>query len=121
MAVIRQIKDSSWTTLSSYTSNTAYCLGQNPMELVILALPNKNCKEQSPVPVGGIFSREVKFDQGSSDCCPDNTQTCAVIDRGSRVTVRVSWADNKCPIGTPLCHNVTLITCFSNTDQKQVP
>lgn len=114
MAVVRQIRDSDWTTFSQYAAaaNTAYCLGQDPVELKKLTLPNQNCLGQSPVPaVGGIFSREVKFEHNSS--------SCDAI--GSKVVVKVSWADSKCPVGTPLCHKVELITCFANIDQKPTP
>lgn len=112
MTVVRQLRDSSWNNFHSlrdlFTTNTKYCLGQNPMELKELTL--QNCWAQSPVPVGGIFSREVKFEHDSVDC-----------SGGSKVTVKVSWSDSKCPVGNPRCHNVTLISCFSNLDQKQSP
>ncbi|MBI2613177.1 MAG: hypothetical protein HYW62_00145 [Candidatus Levybacteria bacterium] len=122
MAIVRQIRDSGWATFTSYASNTAYCLGPSPIGLVPLTLPALNCGVQSPVPAGGIFSREVKFVHQSPDCCPDNTNTCANNVRGSQATVKVSWSDNKCPTGgSPLCHKVELITCFSNLDQKQLP
>jgi Tfp pilus assembly protein PilV len=117
MAVVRQIRDSGGNLKDSYTTNTAYCLGQDTMELKELTLPDQNCWAQSPV--GGIFSREVKFEHESSSCC--NTQTCADNIRGSKGTLKVSWSSNKCPVDAPLCHDVELITCFSNTDQKQEP
>lgn len=121
IAVVRQIRDSGWSTFSAYSSNTAYCLGPSSMELKALTPPNTNCWAQSPVPAGGVFSREVKFEHDSDSCaanCPG--PTCL---KGSKATVRVSWSDNKCPAGAsdPLCHNVELITCFSNIDQKQTP
>ncbi|KKQ37201.1 MAG: hypothetical protein US55_C0038G0001 [Candidatus Levybacteria bacterium GW2011_GWC2_37_7] len=61
----------------------------------------------------GIFSREVRFshDEDSSGNCSG----------GSKATVKVSWADNKCPVGNPLCHSVELITCFSSIDLKPTP
>lgn len=115
MAVVRQIRDSDWTTFSQYVTNTAYCLGQDPMELEELTLPNQNCLAQSPVPaVGGIFSREVRFEHNLLSCG-------AMGEMGSKVAVEVSWTDNKCPVGTPLCHKVELITCFANIDQKPTP
>lgn len=121
MAVVRQIRDSSWSKFSSYTTKTTYCLGPSPMGLTPLTLPALNCGVQSPVPVGGIFSREVIFDHESSSCCPDNSQTCDPNIRGSKTTVKVSWSDSKCPVGIPFCHKVELITCFSNINQKQEP
>lgn len=119
MAVVRQKRDSDWTTFSQYATNSTYCLGQDPVELKELTLPNQNCLAQSPVPaVGGIFSREVKFEHNSSSCCSDEACT---NNRGSKVAVKVSWADNKCSVGTPLCHKVELITCFTDIDQKPTP
>ena len=117
MAVVRQIRDSSWgnfSRLKDFTTNITYCLGQNPTELKELTPPNQNCWAQNPVPAEGIFSREVKFEHNSPSCVTN-------VGSGSKVTVEVSWSDNKCPVGTPLCHNVELITCFSNIDQKQSP
>jgi len=123
MAVVRQIRDSSWHDFYSlkdlYATNATYCLGQNPMELRELTLPALNCGVQSPV--GGIFSREVKFEHNSLSCCSNNSPTCESGTKGSKATVKVSWSDSKCPIGNPLCHKVELITCFSNINQKQAP
>jgi len=125
MAVVRQIRDSSWPNFSSYTTNITYCLGPNPMGLTPLAPPALNCGAQSPV--GGIFSREVTIvhykDDISNGCAAGTPTPPPVGTGGSKVTVRVSWADSKCPAGTgnPLCHNVELITCFSSIDLKPTP
>jgi hypothetical protein len=121
MAVVRKIRDSSLHDFASLglITNTTYCLGPSPMGLEELTLPAKNCKEQSVVPENGIFSREVKFEH-NSDSCATNCPGATCI-KGSKVTVKVSWSDNKCPVGTPLCHKVELITCFSSIDQKLAP
>lgn len=129
MAVVRQIRDSGWNNFKNlddfYDTNTTYCLGTSPMGLEKLALPAKNCREQSPVPADGIFSREVKFDHDKSrnGCCSDSSSNCSTGTAGSKATVKVSWADSKCPSGTgnPLCHSVELITCFSSIDLKLTP
>ncbi len=127
MTVVRKIRDSGWTTFSSYSSNTTYCLGPNKTDLNKdsdkLSLPNTNCWAQSPVPAGGPFSREVVFDnnQSTNKCCSDNSSGCSTGTAGTKATVRVSWSDNKCPVGTPLCHSVEIITCFSNIDLKPTP
>lgn len=118
MAVVRQIRDSGLNKFSlfeNFTSNTAYCLGPNSTDLEKLTLPNQNCWAQSPVPAGGIFSREVKFNHNQ-----DSSGDCS---GGSKITVKVSWSDNKCPAGAndPLCHSVELITCFSSVGKKQTP
>lgn len=108
IAVARQIKDSSWTNFSSKTQ-PVYCLSQNSTILTEPNPPLINCGQNA-----GIFSREINFVHLSSDCSNGSVN-------GSKVTVKVSWSDNKCPVGAPLCHKVELITCFSNIDQKQTP
>lgn len=115
MAVVRGIRDSSWPKFFSYTTNATYCLAQNSIILTDppLAL---NCGQNV-----GIFSREVKFEHASQSCIADPACLGPACLKGSKVTVKVSWSDNKCPVGTPLCHKVELVTCFSNIDQKQAP
>ncbi len=107
IAVVRQIKDSSWSDFSSKTQ-PVYCLPQNSTTLTEPSLP-PNCGQNV-----GIFSREISFAHSSPDCANADIL-------GSKVTVRVSWSDNKCPIGNPFCHKIEFITCFSNIDQKQTP
>lgn len=113
MSVVRQIRDSSWPKFSSYESNTTYCLKQNSTELTSASSPPLFCGDEENK-VGGIFFREVKFIHESGECSNAGLS-------GSKITVKVSWSDNKCPIGTALCHKVELVTCFSNLDQKQSP
>ena len=105
--VVREIRDSSLSKFKSYLTNTTYCLAQSSTELVLASAPPLTCGQ---FPVGQIFYREINFEQNSAEC-----------SSGTKITVKVSWADNKCPIGTPLCHNVQLVSCFSNVDQKQSP
>lgn len=125
MAVVRQIRDSGWNNFKNlddfFVTNTIYCLGPNPMELRKLSLPNQNCWAQSPVPAGGIFSREVKFEHDSVSCKADPSCVDPGCLKGSKAAVKVSWSDSKCPVGTPYCHKVELITCFSNINQTQSP
>ena len=120
MSVVKQIRGSSWNNFCSYKAIN-YCLSQDLSKLS--DYDGNNCIAKGIV---GIFVRKVELVHNSSDCCPDNTKTCASgtcesSTRGSKVTVKVSWSDNKCPVGTPLCHKVELITCLSNVDQKQSP
>lgn len=117
MAVVRQIRDSSWPTFSSY-SDGLYCLGPDLTELTPTS-QSSLCRQKFLV--DGIFAREVIFDHDSPSCCSNNSVSCENGVRGSKATVKVSWSDSKCPIGTPLCHQVELATCFSNLDQKQEP
>lgn len=121
MAVIRQIRDSSWNDFKNlkdfYITNTRYCLDLNSVELRDTASA-LNCRQNV-----GIFSREVKFDHDKSrnGCCSDNSSNCSTGTAGSKATVKVSWSDSKCSIDNPLCHSVEFITCFSNIDSKQAP
>lgn len=125
MSVVRKIRDSSWydfSSLSDYTTNTTYCLSLDSTELTPIV-------SVSSVPCGpnvGVFSREVRFEHNSSDCSagipPVPTPTPTLIPRGSKVTVKVSWSDSKCPSGDNIyCHKVELITCFSSVDLKLTP
>lgn len=123
MSVVKQIRGSSWNNFCSSYVASNYCLSQDLSKLS--DYDGNNCIAKGIV---GIFVRKVELVHNSSDCCPDNTKTCAsgtceFSTRGSKVTIKVSWSDNKCPTGTgtPLCHKVELITCLSNVDQKQSP
>lgn len=108
MAVVRQIRDSSWTKFLEYETYDTYCILQNFTALTDPPLAS-NCGQNV-----GIFMREVEFEHNSGECSNGSVN-------GSKVTVKVSWSDNKCPIGTPYCHKVELITCFSKADQRQEP
>lgn len=108
MAVVRKIRDSSWPDFYSKT-DVNYCIPQN---VVILAsYDGLNCARDGKI---GIFVRSVRLEHDSLDCSSGSI-------KGSKASVKVSWSDNKCPIGSPYCHKVELITCFSNLDQKQAP
>lgn len=110
MAIIRQIRNSRWSDFENYTA-AKYCLGPSPVALKELELPNKNCGYED-VAVGDIFSREVVFEHRSPTC-----------SGGSKVTVAVAWFDSKCPSGTDniYCHEVDLVSCFSDIGKKQKP
>ncbi|MDP2638274.1 MAG: hypothetical protein Q8P26_04400, partial [Candidatus Levybacteria bacterium] len=110
MSIVRQIRDASWNNFSSLKeyADTTYCIDENSITLRNPA-PELNCGQNV-----GIFRREVNFEHDSSDCVGGS-------ESGSRVTVKVSWSDNKCGVGGVFCHSVELISCFSNVDQKQAP
>ena len=116
MAVARKMKESSWSKFSSYTQ-PVYCLNQNSVTLTEPVFPSLTCGSN----VTGVFSRVVKFEHASASCIADPNCSGPACLRGSKVTIIVSWSDNKCPVGTPFCHKVELITCFSSIDQKQEP
>ena len=128
LAIIRQIRDSDWDKFFSYAEDVNHCINEN-LELI----SSDFCIDNYAIGSGEekIFSRRAKLDHQSSKCCPDNTDTCDPLVRGSEVSVIVSWSDNKCPIvdddidldgeRDKLCHNVKLVTCFFNLDQKSAP
>lgn len=116
MAVVRQLRDSSWPNFSS-KDKVNYCLAQeNPMKLV--ELTSTDCGQNV-----GIFSREVTIERNLPDCSAGSppTPTPTPVPTARKVTVTVSWSDSKCPVGNPRCHNVKLISCFSNIDIKPTP
>lgn len=115
MSIVRKIKESGWAQFFSYTRPT-YCLAQNSLMLTEPIPPSQTCGQNV-----GIFSREVKLEHSSQSCIADPGCSGPACLKGSKVTIKVSWSDNKCPVGTPLCHEVELITCLSNADQKQSP
>lgn len=105
MAVVRQMRDSSIPDFSSKKA-VNYCLSQSS---VLLSDPP--CGSN----VAGIYSREVEIRHDSEECANQDI-------KGSKAIVRVSWSDSKCPSGSNIyCHEVELISCFSNTDQIQAP
>jgi hypothetical protein len=130
MAVIRKIRDSSWSNFCSY-GNINYCLPQNVAgsALELASYDSNNCFQNGAV---GIFVRKVTITHGSQECCscqpsdpscttcPPNA-TCLSGIVGSKVTVKVSWTDNKCLVGSPYCHNVEVTTCLSSLDVKPTP
>ncbi|MDO8620793.1 MAG: hypothetical protein Q7R31_00700 [Candidatus Levybacteria bacterium] len=102
MEIVRQLRDSSSSGLSQY-SNTYYCLGQDG-ELKAKGL---GCGQNV-----GVFVREVNLDQNSSSCG----------ETGVLSTVLVSWSDSACAnISNPYCHQVKLISCFSNPATISAP
>lgn len=109
MAVVRQLRDSSWPSFTSDVDQNYYCL---PKDAIVLnAYDGSSCITKEKL--GGIFVRSVILIHRSSDC-----------SNGSKAIITVSWADSKCPSGTGdsiYCHKVQLITCFSNINQKQSP
>lgn len=100
MEGIRKIRDSSWDNFVSY--NGKYCMPN--VNQLISSPPGGNCGQNV-----GIFNREVTIDHSDALC--------------SKVTTTVAWTDGKCPAGTGniYCHNVKLVSCFSNIDTKPTP
>ena len=109
MAVVRQIRDSNWKDFSLALSDVYYCLGPSN---VLADYDGLECRNIDNV---GIFTRKATFKQESSDCGSGGS-------KGTMVNIIVSWSDSKCPITDNIyCHNVNLISCFSNLDQRKEP
>lgn len=111
MEVVRAIRDRSWTSFSSY--NGWYCLAANSTELV--GRTGLDCEPEGMV---GIFIREVRMQVNNTDCeagVPGTPNT--------KATVSVKWSDSKCPSTPPFtyCHEVKLISCFTNTNVVPTP
>lgn len=103
MEIVRQLRDSSSSGLSQY-SNTYYCLDQNGN----LTAKGLECGQNV-----GVFVREVKLEQNSSSCGGGT---------GVSSTISVSWSDSACTsVSNSYCHQVKLISCFSNPATISAP
>lgn len=113
MAVVRQIRDSSWKNFILTTPGTYYCLGSANAWVDYDGAECKTIDNKI-----GIFTRKVTLIQKSPDCEGGGGGGL----KGTMVSVIVSWSDSKCPsIGNTYCHNVKLVSCFSNLDQRETP
>lgn len=102
MEIVRQLRDSSSSGLSQY-QNIYYCLGQDEN----LTAKGLECGQNV-----GVFVREVKLEQNSSSCG----------GTGVLSTILVSWSDSACTdVSNPYCHQVKLISCFSNPATISAP
>lgn len=107
MEIMRQMRDSDWTTFNGLESAT-YCLNKESNSLTSYGL---GCGQNVD-----MFIREVHIDKSSdsSNSCINNTEV------NTEVTVSVLWSDNKCTSSTnPFCHKVELVSCFS--DLRLIP
>ncbi len=103
MELIRQIRDSASSGLSQYL-NIYYCLGQDG-NLIEKGL---TCGQNV-----GVFVREVDLEQNSASCSGGT---------GVLSTVLVSWTDSVCTSSSNIyCHQVKLISCFSNPSTISAP
>lgn len=110
--IVRQIRDSDWTTFSTYLADVTnyYCL-------------DKNSKSLRPQGLGcGLnadnFIREVQIQKNSSDCRPPSPFRTT---NAARVTVIVKWSDGKCAAGDAYCHKVQLASCLSDFQVISTP
>lgn len=109
MAVVRSKRSSSWKEFSDLTG-AKYCVKKD-LSLEELSPLEDNCTgAELAVGPNEIFSREAIFEHESDSCRANPGCTGASCLKGSKVTVKVLWTDNKC--GNPYCHKVELITCL---------
>jgi Tfp pilus assembly protein PilV len=107
METIRQISDSNWTLFSSYNSGS-FCLDQNSTVLSPIDQSSLNCGQNF-----GIYSRQVDIVKNDSS----NTRCQGSV----LVAVTVFWGDGKCTDSNkPLCHNVSLSSCFAENKSSQL-
>jgi len=113
MEILRTIRDRSWTTFNSLETGigVSYFLAENTTNL---DGPSPDVCAPSCSPNLGIFSRRVKIAKNSPDCTPGAENT--------KVTVQVKWADKECASAVfPFCHQVELVSCFTNTNVVPTP
>lgn len=110
MELIRSMRNSNFSNFVAIANTNTYCMAKSCTSLSLTANNNasqscgpeaQNCGPQNL----DTFVREVTIDQGKTEC---GTATY-------KVTVSVSWADNKCTSTSNLfCHKVSIVSCFSN-------
>lgn len=103
MEIVRQIRNSSWTSFTNLSS-TYYCLSANSKTLTVKGV--NGCGQNV-----GIYVREIDIEH--------NSPSCSGI---SRVTVKVAWSDAKCTdTANAFCHHASLISCFGNNNAVPTP
>lgn len=98
MEVLRQIRETSWQTFSSFSGT--YCLSQSSTTLTPSG--GTSC----PVNISSFFIRSVTINQNYGGC-----------SGGARVATSVFWSDGKCASSNPYCHDVTLESCLTNINK----
>lgn len=112
MAVVRQIRDSSWEDFFNRSDDKNYCL---PSSNILDSNFSTDCITAGDGKVG-IFVRSIVLDHDSVHCLNKKDSI-----QGIEVIAKVSWSDSKCPAENLYCHKVELISCFSNIDQREGP
>ena len=109
MEIVRGIRDRSWSAFFSLPGGPFFCLPQNSTELVNRSGPD--CDGEGNV---GIFIREIRLNNNSLDCTAGAGNT--------KATVLVQWSDSICKDPSNLyCHEVKLVSCFSNINVVPTP
>lgn len=111
LEVVRAIRDRSWASFTSLPGGPNFCLPQNSTTLV--GRSGLDCDGEGNV---GIFIREIMLNNNHPDCAgAANTKV--------KVTVLVKWSDSICPSTMPFnyCHEVKLVSCFTQIDTVPTP
>ncbi len=101
--ILRQMKDSSWTSFNSFSGN--YCLADTCKGLDSMGAcgpSGSSCGKN----IDG-YSRSVILSKNDPDCTGGSAFS-------TKAVVTVSWHDSKCAPHSVFCRNVTVETCFSN-------
>jgi len=107
MEIVRAIRDNSWDIFDSL--NEWNCLAENSTQLV--QRTGSDCNGQGNV---GIFIREIRIQGNNPDCTPGAGNT--------KATVLVQWSDSICRNpDNSYCHEVELVSCFTNTNVVPIP
>jgi Tfp pilus assembly protein PilV len=112
MEVLRQVSRSDWTTFKGHTRGP-YCLAKGE---TVLEEKDADCVTDPT----NNFRREVWIQQGD-----ENHTDCEIAASpgtyGIKVSVIVSWNDNKCQNQTIFCHQVKLDSCLQNINVVPTP
>ena len=93
---MRNIRDSDYTKFSSY-SDGDYCLAKNATSLT----NESTCTS----PNVDIFVRKVNIKTNVAGSCTASKE----------ITVTTSWNDSRCSGPSDYCHDVSLVTCLSDS------
>lgn len=103
MDVIRQLRDSGWSNFAGISGERCISVDKT---LTSVPPTAPNCEKNI-----GEFGRKVEIKHFSPPF------PGCFLDSGVRVTV--SWSDGKCPLADRNCHNVELVSCFSDINRKE--
>lgn len=116
--MVKNIRDQSWTTFSSFASDAGrtYCLADRSTCPTLTSALNSLCGEKTVTNlctqnVVNQFKREVTI-QSNSVVCTVGANSL------TRVTVTLSWSDNKCQNPSTLCRSIIHETCLGNINQN---
>lgn len=109
MEIVRSMKNNDYTTFQ--TLSNKYCL-EKSCNSISTTIGNACGPEVGSCSQNvDTFVREVVFEQKSIDCSAVAT----------KVTVNVSWSDNKCSGSNIFCHVTSIATCMSDYNVLPTP